>query len=117
MECRAKFCFLAGCPLFLLAGAGCAEIAVKPATPPPCTEPKQKNVPASVSPAYNTGSPPVMATVPCMEPLTRKDTAPAANMLNTISISAPRVARDLKNVPATLSVISAENIQEQLVTS
>lgn len=38
-------------------------------------------------------------------------------MLRTISVSAPRVERDMKNVPVTLNVISAETIQEQMAVS
>lgn len=107
----------------MLACVTYAETGAKPAaTIPPCTERELKNTSVSIlsilaPPASNTGSQPVTAVSPCMEPETTKDATSTGNVLNTISVSAPRVARDMKNVPVTLSVISAENIQEQMVTS
>jgi hemoglobin/transferrin/lactoferrin receptor protein len=113
-----KCCFLAGGTLLMLACATYAETEAKPPIIlPPCAERELKSTPTAASPAQGTGSQPVPPTAPCMDPETKKDALPPGNMLNTISVSAPRVARDMKNVPVTLSVISTENIQEQMVTS
>ena len=113
-----KVCLLAGA-LLMLACATYAETAIKPvSTPPsPCggLELKIPVAPAFPKSTPDTGSQPVSAA-PCV-PSQPKEAAGTENVLRAISVSALRVERDMKNVPVTLNVISAETIKEQMATS
>ncbi len=155
MEHGSKIRLLAVGLLLLFVRVTHAETVTGPATAisSPCTERELKNAPVSASSASATGSPPVPATSPCMEPQTTvassgdtksepgrvsaeqpqsgtvdapsdatgdqgdTESEPAGNMLRTISVSASRVEKDPTKAPVTLSIISADAIQEMVATS
>ncbi|SCX60944.1 TonB-dependent hemoglobin/transferrin/lactoferrin family receptor [Nitrosospira sp. Nsp1] len=118
MEQKYKACLLVG-TLLLPAYAAYAEVPADQASafPSPCAERELKIAVAAAfpKPTPEAGSPPVAAAAPCMDSLPEK--AGAENVLRTISVSALRPERDMKNVPVTLNVISAETIKEQMATS
>ncbi|PTR08940.1 hemoglobin/transferrin/lactoferrin receptor protein [Nitrosospira sp. Nsp5] len=114
-ECKVRL--LAGA-LLMLACTAYAETAIKPvSTPSPCEgrEPEGPVAPMSPESTPAAGSQ-LTAGVPCVDS-PPKEAEGTGNMLRTISVSAPRVERDMKNVPVTLNVISAETIKEQMATS
>ena len=118
-----KFCLLASISLTSTYTAYAETVINAASAPPPCAESELKIATSVPFPRAipGTGLQPSGTMAPCMDSpseTTASETAGSANnVLRTISVSALRVEHDMKNVPGTVNIISAETIGGQMAVS